>query len=419
MRKLTVKNFSVIKDAELEFGKITVLIGPQASGKSLLCKLAYFLDRKVLEIAIERAVNRFEYGFSDFEAAVQKEFSKWFPRGGWGSEIWSIAFSANEFEVTVSAPLTSEPDSEASLIFNEAFRSAYVTRIEATIEKQRKGEFLLGPALQSLAATEFREIAGRGVWDSSTYIPLERSYFVDTKKGYRVLATEAEPLSAHFAEVFANSMNPGSLKPRVTKYLRGNIISSQEGWMLAFHDGRYLPLSHISSGSKETLPILAALDYYEHQRRQSGHLPSQELYGHRLYSFDDFTIEEPEASVFPQTQYALVREFAALANEVDFRPRFTITTHSPYILTAFNDLIKAGHIVAQRPDKAAEIEKIVPSQYWIKPGDFAAYAFDGKDGVLRSIVDDETKMINGDVLDDISETISEEFGQLLEIQYGD
>ena len=27
VRKLTVKNFSVIKEAELEFGKITVLIG--------------------------------------------------------------------------------------------------------------------------------------------------------------------------------------------------------------------------------------------------------------------------------------------------------------------------------------------------------------------------------------------------------
>jgi hypothetical protein len=98
---------------------------------------------------------------------------------------------------------------------------------------------------------------------------------------------------------------------------------------------------------------------------------------------------------------------------------WVITTHSPYILTAFNDLIKAGNIAAQRPDKVAEIEKIVPSKYWIKPGDFAAYAFDGKDGVLHSIMDDETKMINGDTLDDISEKISEEFGQLLEIQYGD
>ena len=44
VRTLTVKNFSVIKEAALEFGKITVLTGPQSSGKSLLCKLAYFLD---------------------------------------------------------------------------------------------------------------------------------------------------------------------------------------------------------------------------------------------------------------------------------------------------------------------------------------------------------------------------------------
>jgi predicted ATPase len=35
VRTLTVKNFSVIKEAKLELGKITVLIGPQASGKSL------------------------------------------------------------------------------------------------------------------------------------------------------------------------------------------------------------------------------------------------------------------------------------------------------------------------------------------------------------------------------------------------
>ncbi len=41
MRTLTVKNFSVINEAKLEFGKITVLIGPQSSGKSLLCKLAF------------------------------------------------------------------------------------------------------------------------------------------------------------------------------------------------------------------------------------------------------------------------------------------------------------------------------------------------------------------------------------------
>ena len=37
VRTLEVENFSVIKRARLEFGRITILIGPQASGKSLLC----------------------------------------------------------------------------------------------------------------------------------------------------------------------------------------------------------------------------------------------------------------------------------------------------------------------------------------------------------------------------------------------
>jgi len=413
MRKLTVKNFSVIKDAELEFGKITVLIGPQSSGKSLLCKLAYFLGREVIDIAIDRVVNRFEY--SDFEVAVQKEFTKWFPRGGWGRENWSIVFSANEFEVTVSAPSNSEPTSEPFVSCAAAFKSAYITRFQGTIvEHQRRG-FVLPDALRSIAATEFRELAGRGVWDSSTYVPLERSYFVDTKKGYRVLGTEADPISAHFAVVFANCLNPVSPKLRVSKYLKGNLVSWQDGWMLAFNDGRFLPLSHLSSGSKETLPILAVLDYYEHQRRQSGQLSTDELYGHKLYAFDDFTIEEPEASVFPQTQYDLVQELAALAGEVDFRPHFTVTTHSPYILSAFNNLLEAWQVAESKPGAKNEVAKLIDEHYWVKPSDFKAYCI--HDGKLESIMDEETGLISGNYLDSVSDTIGGEFDELLRLGY--
>src|ERR1039457_5411919 len=282
MRKLTVRNFSVIKEADLEFGSITVLIGPQSSGKSLLCKLAYFLGREVIDIAIDRVVNRFEY--SNFVIAVQKEFSRWFPLGGWGNENWSIVLSAGEFQVTVSALKNDEPNLEAIVTFTDLFRTAYTMRLDETIEEQQKrGYGLPIDALRSLAATKFRELTGRGVWDSSTYIPLERSYFVDTKKGYKALETEAEPISARFAVVFANCLNPVSPKLRVSKYLEGDLVSWQDGWMLAYRDGRFLPLSHLSSGSKETLPILAVLDFYEHQRRQSGHLPSEEIAGHKLY----------------------------------------------------------------------------------------------------------------------------------------
>lgn len=420
-RRLSVRNFSVIKEAELEFGKITVLIGPQASGKSLLCKLAYFLSREAIKIAIDLVVNRLS--FTEFESAIQQEFVKWFPRGGWGAANWSISFRSNLYEVSIHPLPNSREGAVVNAAFGRALLNAYALRLEETIEEQNKRGIILAPALQSRAATAFFKTAGRGVWDASTYIPTQRSYFVDIRKGYRTLAAEADPISAHFADVFANALRPSSSGSRVARFLRGDIVSWQNEWMISFHDGRFLALSDLSSGDKETLPILTALDYYESQRTQSGNLPSAELYSEKLYEFDDFTIEEPELSVFPQTQYEIVREIVSLTNQVNFLPRFTITTHSPYILSAFGNLIKAGQVAHERPEQAEALNKVTPEEYWIDPSDFRAYALKPSKSASgkfesESIIDEKTAQIDGDYLDDVSSDIAEEFGQLLELQYG-
>jgi hypothetical protein len=414
VRKLTVKNFSVIKEAELEFGKITVLIGPQASGKSLLCKLAYFLGREVPDLGIERVASRYLY--EEFVDSIRKEFSKWFPPMGWGSNSWSISFTTNEYSINVSPSLTSGSLPEASISFADAFKEAYTDRLIKTASEQEKIGFAPPlEALRSLAAISFRRLQGRGVWDAATYIPLERSFFVDTQKGYRALGTDPDPISARFAIVFANSLSPESSKPRTPRFLNGDLIQGPDGPSVAFEDGRILPLTFLSSGSKETLPILSVLDYYEYQRRNSGRgLTTEELYGDRLYFFDDFTIEEPEASVFPSTQNGLVREIAALANEVDFKPHFSITTHSPYILSSFNNLIEAGQAARNNPKLHDEVAKIVPEQYWIKDGDFKAYAIE--DGKLKSILN-ESGFVEGNYLDQVSEIIGDEFDKLLRLEY--
>jgi hypothetical protein len=413
MRKLTVKNFSVIKEAELEFGKITVLIGPQSSGKSLLCKLAHFLGWKVTSIAIDRVVNRFE--FLAFISAVREEFEKWFPSGGWGTEGWFVEFQSGDYWIKIAANSNRESSSELFFEFASAFKESYSLRLKKTVEdEQTRGFAPLIEGLRSLAATEFTSVAGRGVWDSSTYIPVDRSYFVDTAKGYRALGVDIDPVTSQFAELFANSLNGATTKRRISDYLGADLVSWPGGWMLAYGDGRFLPLSHASSGGKDLLPILSILDYYEHQRRQSGRLVSAELYGKTLYIFDDFTIEEPESSVFPKTQYDLVREIVALSNEANFQPRFTVTTHSPYLLSSFNNLLEAGQVVRDHPELRDEVAKIVPEQYWIKDGDFKAYSI--HDGNLESILN-ESGLIEGNYLDQVSEVIGDEFDRLLRLEY--
>ena len=49
---LTVKNFSCIKKLTVEFRRIVVFIGEQASGKSVTCKLYYFFRQALRKVAM-------------------------------------------------------------------------------------------------------------------------------------------------------------------------------------------------------------------------------------------------------------------------------------------------------------------------------------------------------------------------------
>jgi hypothetical protein len=109
-----------------------------------------------------------------------------------------------------------------------------------------------------------------------------------------------------------------------------------------------------------------------------------------------------------------VKYFAELANSAELHARITITTHSPYILTAFNNLIEAGQAARDNPKLHDEIAKIVPEQYWIRDGDFRAYSI--HDGKLESILS-ESGFIDGNYLDQVSEVIGDEFDELIRLEY--
>jgi hypothetical protein len=401
-RKLTVKNFSVIKDATLEFGKITVLIGPQSSGKSLLCKLAYFLGRDVLMKAEDWAKQNIS--FSAFEESVRKDFEMWFPKGGWGHRDWEMSFSSNRYWVNVSG--CNELNAELSISFADEFKQIY-----DNIQSNRYPDNLYSPALH------LRGLAGVGVWDRVTYIPSERTYFVDTGKGYRSLASDPDPLTKAFATLFESSRAPDIKKPRMRRYLKGGLTLGADSWLFAFDDGRVLPLSELSSGTKELLPLFSVLEMYESQRPSSVSASNNlsAISPPSALNFDDFFIEEPEGAIFPDMQQELARYFAELANSDQLRPHFTITTHSPYILSAFNNLIEAGQLASAKPELKDEIARLIPEHYWIKDGDFKAYAIEDK--VLKSIVAEDTGLVSANYLDQVSETIGAEFDELLRLGY--
>jgi len=121
--------------------------------------------------------------------------------------------------------------------------------------------------------------------------------------------------------------------------------------------------------------------------------------------------EEPELSVFPETQYQIAELIASLAKSELLWKSYAITTHSPYMLSSFNNLIYAGQL---GEDKAIHRKIPIDKKYWIEPGSFAAYSV--HDGKTESILS-ESGLINGEYLDSVSEKIGNEFDSLLRLEY--
>src|SRR5437763_7291382 len=99
MTTLSVHNFSSIRDATLEIANITLLIGPQASGKSVLSKLVYFFYEIPDSLSINIAD---QLSFSRYQRAISEKFQEWFPPTAWGTGRFTIEFTAGDLTVHIS-----------------------------------------------------------------------------------------------------------------------------------------------------------------------------------------------------------------------------------------------------------------------------------------------------------------------------
>lgn len=428
VRKLTIKNFSVIKDAELEFGKITVLIGPQASGKSLLCKLAYFLGGEIAAFAVESLLDR--NSWSEFLQTVEREFAKRFltTETDWLVSRTEVSFTSHRYVINMrSAGTLLTPKFEFS--FSEDFKNFYGALAKNPAKQLPDANMSRGELRQNLFA-EISLIFNGKRTQSVTYIPSGRSFFSDANATIVALQNpDIDPITRRFAGLIAwdSRWKAGYLTTgrniiqtieREMYQITGGAVSVKDGKPhFLSEDGRDLPLSVQSSGTLELLPMFNIVDqlacFQEHiyarvTATRISPIADISEYNPLVY------LEEPEAHIFPKTQYLLIQLFAWLANDPILDFDWTITTHSPYILSSFNNLIEAGQAVRNNPNIKDEVAKIIPEQYWIKEGDFKAYAIE--DGNLKSILND-SGFVEGNYLDQVSETIGDEFDRLVKLEY--
>ena len=411
VRILTVENFSVIKHAKLEFGKITVLIGPQASGKSLLCKLAYFFEQRVSELVFDGARN--QASLYQVEEQIIQSFLSYFPEDDIEQKRFRVQYQI-------------EPSFSMSIGMSDAFPSPYLEWKNRdfidSFRSWQSNDPKRPPSHNSDRRREFMSGADIGplpIESDSVYIPTGRAFFSTPNKAFAVLSTKnLDWITNHFAIEFdadyrdlresyqTNRVNLRDIGSSSLEILKGRIVNEESRLLFeSLQDGKKRPFEILSSGTLELLPILNILAQVAKKTGDPIHpnMPSP--------SIGMVFAEEPELSVFPETQYQIAKLIASLAKSESLWKCYAITTHSPYILSAFNNLIYAGQL---GKDKAIRRKIPIEENYWIEPGTFAAYSV--HDGKTESILS-ESGLINGEYLDSVSEKIGNEFDSLLRLEY--
>ena len=209
MGSLKVRDFSCIKEADLELGRMTVIIGPQASGKSVLCKLNYFFNDVSLNLVKGIVDGKSLEALKD---GIKEMFIDWFPISAWGNKKFSIEYSGGDFCIRIVRTVYSGQVSDNLRIwFPEGFKEKYssVFKDAAVV----RDEFVAGFDDSDFYRSELRvydavakrlQVVLRSDYSSQLFIPAGRSFF--TNIGKAMVAFEQgrmlDPLTIRFGRLY-------------------------------------------------------------------------------------------------------------------------------------------------------------------------------------------------------------------------
>lgn len=391
MRTLYIKNFGPIPEAKIEVHRFNLFIGDQSIGKSTLAKLitiftdylnltALLLD---LENSWEKMITRY-----DLQTCINAE------------KDYTIIYDEQVRDISIHIQIekgkrqgyalkNQQSISNDSEIVQEVLGSKRVHHRQKWEEAQNiKDDIGLKKSLGQLLR-------------NSLYIPAERSIASIVQNIAPVIMMAKEQIPNNLLQFTLELGNAKSSFPnQKVNVLNLSYRKENDEDTIVLYDGQLLPLKYASSGIQSALPLILTV-----------------LYGIHHKEYDSFVVEEPECNLFPQKQVELLQ---FLIDQIYYNSRMlTITTHSPYLLSALNNYLYASALSKTMPEAVSQLEDIVPSSCWLQADNCAIYSLGERingGSYCKNLVDSDTGLIDFNYLDGVSITMGEEFGKLQDIQ---
>ncbi len=382
---LTIKNFGPVKDMSFEFKKINIFIGDQGTGKSTVAKIIFAIKnclfRELFDLPeIDNLDKQTQQFYGHLDLAGIKTFLK------------------KESLLTYKSP-----DCHFELKNNKVSVTKNISNAEL-------------------------------MYFNSNYIVAERNMVhVLADSLYALLEVKADlpKLFLRFGSKYQTSRK-SKIEFNYSNILRVKFTHKNNKDYILLPDGNEINLSDASSGIQGCVALLTVTDAI--MSEVSG-ISLQYLLDKNLRLL---VIEEPELNCFPETQDKLIKHLiennrylniepfvSENSNpenptidfiehyEDDLKNQLIITTHSPYILTSFNNLMYAYEIGQKEP---GEVNKIINKKYWVNSDDVSAYIL-LPNGTCEDIFDREENLIKAEKIDGVSRILNEQFEGLSNIEY--
>ena len=404
---------------DFDFKSINILIGPQGSGKSVTVKLMYFFKNFINEI-VKNIEN--EESKRDLDKNQKEIFLNFFPKETWPKDDFLIIYKNNITSISLK-----KVDSKIIFEYSENLKKLlkkgkkiYTSEKAKYANDHKISNFRFKRELSDKITKCIQEELGVESTFEQFFVPAGRSFFANIQSTIFSFLSDNrsldpfliefgsfyESLKRYYNDIIVNNNShqrqDKEFDELISQILNSNYLREKEKDYLIHKDSRKVNLTNASSGQQETLPLIIILKALNYISSSGG--------GFTLY------IEEPEAHLFPTAQKRIVELLARTFNSKNRNFQIFITTHSPYILSSFNNLIYAGNL-AENIKYSTRVEDVISPKEYLESYLFSVYSL--RNNVKSYLIDEETKLITTTILDSVSDDISIEFDKLLNIEFND
>ena len=441
MQKLIINNFKQISHAEIDVKDFLLLIGPQASGKSTIAKLLYFF--KLIQqffidmFRVDEDMKTVTDVIMKFNVLIISKFQEYFSFTEIPDPSFKLKFvlssdSGKSIEFRVD-------DNRISIGYSKAMHDGLTTSTEKLLSLKQQSKDVIAQDPNNEVKIEI-DFFSRVVKESEVvfedtrsglYIPAGRNITVSFSEQFQMLffgqlnnkerphigGNEEEIIrlfmlhSKRLVDFFSKDYRKGldnsfgKLVLSISrKILKGEYKNDDGRESIQVGEDHFVSLANASSGQQECIRIIQDLIYI--------------ILGSKSNSIR--FIEEPESHIYPETQKLLIELMVLVANHCN--AQMVVTTHSPYVLSTFNNMLYYSKVLKSHPSRREDLERHFLSEtlnttnnefMGIDVDSFEAYSLDtSRDEYCVSLKDDKTQLLGDNLFDEETEKLNEDFAFL-------